>query len=371
MGCSGDDDTDPLATPTAGMTAGLSGTASDDDDSDTGEDRGEDRGEDNEDGTAEGGQDDDTDGPAPDTGADTGDSDGDDSGPMIPDGPWGACAEAVPAGSPTPPAAPPYSGGTCPAIAPGYVTNFVAGGNNREFAFVVPSNYDESKQYPLVIAWYHLSGDAQEFLDTIGAQALADTTQTIYAVPQATGNFDFVWPSTPLDNGQASVDLAMFDDMLACISEQYSVNPYCVGSVGVSAGGLWTSYLGQQRGQYLSSNVVISGGHPADIGWWGWSPSPHKFASLVLWGGPTDELIINFHAASTNLASEYAGDGHFVLRCEHTGGHGVPPPDVPGDPPPFDVLFEFFLAHPYWVDNGNSPYLTEGLPPEYPSYCAL
>ena len=364
-GCGGPDESDPFGMPMTGASAG-DDLGSDGDDADADDDEDEDEGEGDATGDDDSADDADADDAADDAGT------GDDSGGLdIPEAPFGLCAEAVPASAPTPPAPPAYTGGVCPALSPGYVTNFLSGGNQREFALVVPSNYDPQYSYPLAIGWYHLSGNAMDFLDTIGGQTLADATQTIYVVPQDSGNFEFVWPSTPLDNGQANIDLTFFDDLLACVSEQYSVNPYCVGSVGVSAGGLWTSFLGQKRGQYLSSNVVISGGHPPDIGWWGWSSSPHKFASLVIWGGPSDELIINFHQASTNLIGEYKGDNHFVVQCEHTGGHGVPPPDMAGNPPPFDALFEFFLAHPYWFENGNSPYITDGLPADFPTYCSM
>ena len=75
--------------------------------------------------------------------------------------------------------------------------------------------------------------------------------------------------------GPSGVDLSMFDDLLSCISEQYDVQLGCVGSLGVSAGGLWTTYLGNMRGEYLATNQTISGGHPPDIGWYPWDPPPH------------------------------------------------------------------------------------------------
>jgi predicted esterase len=311
------------------------------------------------------------DGPVGDAGDDGGSDGGsDETGTPDAGGPFGACAEPPPAGAPTPPSPPSYSGGECPTLTSGYVTGFQSGGRSREFAFAVPTDYDATKSYPLVFGWHPLGGDAMGFLDEFGLEVV-DATQTIYAIPQASGDFQFEWPSTPFDNGSADVDLRFFDDLLACISEQYNINHNCVGSAGVSAGGLWTSFLGQKRGEYLSANVVISGGHPHDTGWWGWSSSPHKFVSLVLWGGPSDELVISFHQASQNLVGEYRDDGHFVIECEHTGGHGSPPPENPGDPPPYDVLIDFFLSHPYWLGDGESPYHATGLPDEFPSYCSL
>ena len=333
---------------------------------------------DNGDGDDESGGDDDED----DGGSTSSDDDGESGGESgsgdtgdgidIPDAPFGLCAEAPPAGAPVPPPPPTYSGGPCPAISPGYVTDFLSAGRTREFAFVVPSNYDPAHSYPLVFAWYHLSGNAMEFIEQLGAQDLADITQAIFVVPQDTGDFEFVWPDTPLDVGQSGVDLGLFDDIYACVTEQYSVNTSCVASAGVSAGGLWTSYLGQQRGQYLASNVVLSGGLPTEFGaaWWNWTASPHTFSSLVLWGGPSDMLIINFHEAALNYINHLSGDGHFILQCEHTGGHGLPPPDMDGDPPPFEVLFEFVLNHPYWYHSGMSPYIGD-LPENLPSYCGI
>ncbi len=161
---------------------------------------------------------------------------------------------------------------------------------------VAPSDHDPSRTYPLVFAWYHISGNAMDFVDDIDVQALADERQMLIVVPQDSGMFEATWPMTPLDNAQAHVDLVFFDDLLSCISEQFSVNASCVASAGVSAGGLWTSFLGQRRGEWLSSNLVFSGGYPTEFGqfWWGWQKSPHTFASMVLWGGPSDQLAIDF-----------------------------------------------------------------------------
>lgn len=277
----------------------------------------------------------------------------------------GLCGEPVPGGSPVPPGPPGYSGGACPAFVPGYNVGFTSGGLAREFALIVPNAVDDTGTYPLVFAWYHISGNAMDFVNDIQAQALADASRAIIVIPQDTGMFETTWPDTPLDIGQSGVDLAMFDDLYACISQQYAINTNCVSSLGVSAGGLWTSYLGSVRGQHLASNLTISGGHPSEfVGpWWPWM-SPRPFASLVMWGGPTDILGIDFHAASLNLVEDYVGSGHFVLRCEHANGHGVPPV---GDGDALQTALHFVRNHPFWLD-GASP-LDMGFPAFYPSYC--
>ena len=237
---------------------------------------------------------------------------------------------------------------------------------------VVPSDHDPARSYPLVFAWYHITGNAMDFVEYIDTQTLADEKQMIFVIPQDSGMFKATWPVTPLDNNQAGVDLEFFDDLLACVHEQYAVNLNCVASAGVSAGGLWTAFLGQRRGRHLSANMVFSGGYPTEFGqhWWNWQESPHTFASVVLWGGPSDQLGINFHQASLNYISRLEGDGHYIVECQHDQGHGAPPPDAGETEPPVDAIFDFVLDHPYWYE-GDSPYEDDGPPDNLPSYCDL
>jgi hypothetical protein len=306
-----------------------------------------------------------TDGGVADSG-DDGSGDGGTTGAEVPFD-AGLCGEAPPMGAAAPPGPPAYSGGACPAFVPGYNTGFTAGGLVREFALIVPSDADDTATYPLVFAWYHIAGNAMDFVNEVDAQALADEARAIIVIPQDSGMFEAKWPSTPLDIGQSGVDLAMFDDLYACIAQQYAINTNCVSSIGVSAGGLWTTYLATVRGQHLASNLTISGGHPTEIvgPWWPFV-SPRPYAALVMWGGPTDMLGIDFNAASLNLVGELAGAGNFLLRCEHAGGHGVP---APGDGDPLKTALHFVRNHPFWLA-GESP-LDMGLPDFYPSYCTV
>jgi len=318
-----------------------------------------------DDDTGQGDTDDDATDPNVDDGSDGSDESGDGTtGELIPFEP-GLCADAPPMGSPVPPAPPAYSGGACPMLMPGYNTGFASGGLAREFALIVPSDVDDTGTYPLVFAWYHISGNAMDFVDQVSAQALADSSRSIIVIPQDSGMFEATWPDTPLDIAQSGVDLALFDDLHACVSQQFPINTNCVSSLGVSAGGLWTSYLATVRGQHFAANLTISGGHPSEfVGpWWPWM-SPRPYAALVLWGGPTDVLGVDFHTASLNLVGELSGSGHFVLRCEHMGGHGLP---AIGDGDPLRTALHFIRNHPFWL-NGASP-LDMGLPDFYPSYC--
>jgi hypothetical protein len=165
-------------------------------------------------------------------------------------------------------------------------------------------------------------------------------------------------------------EFGFFDDMLACVSAQFSVNKECVASAGVSAGALWTSQLAGGRGQYLSSIVSLSGGTGGLI-----KPFPNperRMPAIVLWGGPTDNCfgVMNFETASKDLEQNLASRGHFFLECVHNCGHAEPPIDAVDGLTSYASMWQFVLDHPYWIGAGESPYAS-GLPEIFPSWCAV
>ena len=99
---------------------------------------------------------------------------------------------------------------------------------------------------------------------------------------------------------------------------------------------------------------------------------PNKFPALVLWGGPTDFLGVDFQKASMAYRDALRKDGHFVLQCVHTAGHAMPPVDEPTDGgTKFAMLWQFMLDHPYGLPPGTSPYKSSGTPSVFPSWCSL
>ena len=101
----------------------------------------------------------------------------------------------------------------------------------------------------------------------------------------------------------------------------------------------------------------------------------HKLPALILWGGPTDNFVINFEGLSLELERSLQQDGHFVVECIHNCGHGVPPPD-PGTGTnaiegALNSIVQFALDHPYWLGPGESPWNATGLPPGTPSFCGI
>jgi pimeloyl-ACP methyl ester carboxylesterase len=163
--------------------------------------------------------------------------------------------------------------------------------------------------------------------------------------------------------------------MLACVAAALPVNKECVSSVGVSAGALWTAQLATLRSERLASTVSLSGGVGGVVR--GWSTTPHRLPSLVLWGGssdmyPSNVPIMNFDNASHALIGDLAKDNHYLLECTHNCGHAVPPFDAPAAGSGalvFDPVWRFVLDHPYWLPASKSPYSGKTLPAAYPAWC--
>jgi hypothetical protein len=198
-------------------------------------------------------------------------------------------------------------------------------------------------------------------------QKVVDERRFFAVLPEKKGDLLFSWPvEITVTDARREQDYGLFDDILSCVSEQYTVNASCVSSIGVSAGALFTSQLIGGRGDYLASAVVLSGGTGGVIK--PYAPPEHKLPVMVLWGGPGDFLILFFEQTSKDLEKGIVANGQFLLECVHNCGHAVPPFDMgTAVDPPLDFVF----AHPYWLAPGESPFTSEGLPASFPDWCAI
>jgi hypothetical protein len=295
------------------------------------------------------------------------------------------CGDPAPAGAPMPAPLPTYSGGTCPTLVAGRNT-IRSGGRDRQFLLVLPPAEALASPRPLMVMWHWLGARASSVLDRGRVQEAADRLHFIAAIPEKAtdlaitiplvGTFDPAWPYlTITPEARTEQEAVFFDDMLACIAEQYAVDRSCVSTFGVSAGALWSSQLLQRRANRLASALILSGGvgpatgvQQVEIkGWTGNGPA-HRPAVLVAWGGPTDQCGLNFQTASRNLEAGLTAGGHAIIECVHNCGHAEPPID---DPLGLQVLYNIALDHPYWLAAGETPYAVRGLPTGTPAWCAL
>ncbi|HVV83761.1 MAG TPA: hypothetical protein VHE35_11885 [Kofleriaceae bacterium] len=293
------------------------------------------------------------------------------------------CGDPAPPGAPMPAPLPSYSGGTCPTLVPGRNT-IRSSGREREFLLVVPPPEALTQPRPLMFMWHWLNASANSVLTRGDVQNAADRLHFFAAIPESSpdlavtipfvGSFDPQWPYlTITSDARTEQEAVFFDDMLACISQQYAIDASCVSTFGVSAGALWSAQLVQRRSTRLASALILSGGVGPATGIQqlevkGWSPTVHKLPVLVAWGGMTDQCGANFQNASHNLEMGLEAGGHAIIECVHNCGHAEPPID---DPMGLQVLYQVALDHPFWLDPGETPYAVRGLPMGMPAWCAL
>jgi hypothetical protein len=283
-----------------------------------------------------------------------------------------------------------YSGGACPVITGGptaatsVVRDFYSAGDMRNFRFLVPASYDGSGEWPLVFAWHWLNASSRSFVEEGELETAAEEMRMLIVLPDVleddSGNkaYFFDWPFDPTcSNFAREKELTFFDDLLTCISLQYSVDRCRVHAVGVSAGALWVTYLSTtDRVMVVASLESLSGGLaeiPLSLWTMQYVPQPNKFPAVVLWGGVLDIFPpINFNQASIRYRDALIADNHFVLTCTHGSGHAVPPIDPPPDGGTrFRSLWDFFMDHPYGLPPRWSSYQATGLPADFPDWCTI
>jgi predicted esterase len=245
----------------------------------------------------------------------------------------------------------------CPALVEGVNTAFPSGGRSRSFQVVLPTGYDAAQDWPLVLVYHGFGGNSADMLDGAELRPYADARGVILVVPDGedlggTPGWDTF--SDPLTN----VDLALFDDLVTCASESYSVDPDRIHVTGMSNGGLMTGYLIATRADVIASAAPMSGGVGTDV-----LPSDHDVPSLVIWGGEIDTAFEqDFNQLSLDMIDLFLADGQFVIGCDHGLGHEL-------DPSFWPWVFDFLLAHPYTL--ASKPYEAGLLPESFPDYCAI
>jgi predicted esterase len=281
-----------------------------------------------------------------------------------------SCSDTPPPGATLAPDPKKYTGGTCPALVSGH-NPFPSGSATRDFRLVLPADIKPEERFPVLFLWHWLGGSADDFYEKGQIQLAADTQRFIAVIPESKGDL-FKWPFE-VSQTQARMDeeFTFFDDMLACVSEQFNVNKECVASSGVSAGALFTGQLAGFRGEYLSSIVVLSGGTGGSLIKPFANPE-HRMPAIVLWGGPTDNCygVMNFEQTSKDLEKNLEARDHFFVECIHNCGHAEPPLDPQPGLSSYAPMWQFVLDHPYWLEPGQTPY-ANGLPKEMPAWCGI
>ena len=294
------------------------------------------------------------------------------------------CGTEPPSGATLAPELPTYAGpGSCPTLetGPGTINVMETDHGPREFFLVVPSDHQAGEQLPVIVMYHWLGGDAVDFYERAEAQYAADYYRFIAIIPEGRESGDgvpFRWPFTVGDDDALmDEEFAFHDDMLACVHEQFGIDKECVSAMGVSAGAMFSAMLASRHGDHLASFISLSGGTGGSL-IKPWVPAAHIMPALVLWGDRDDFCIaIDFDQISMEMEGDLEADNHFVRECIHNCTHATPPFEhEDSNLPTYAPAWEFFLDHPYWLEDGESPYTdyvtaTGELPPAWPEWCAI
>ena len=153
-------------------------------------------------------------------------------------------------------------------------------------------------------------------------------------------------------------DLVFFDDLLKCVSEQYTIDPDRVYVTGMSGGGLMTTFLGLHRAEVVAAAAPMSGGYLQ-----AWQSLIAPAAPwMVTWGGADDFAVdVDFNDAANDLIGNLEADGAFVVACDHGGGH-VWPREMTA------AAWAFLSS--FTRGDAQNPLATGDLPDAFPDYCA-
>ena len=249
---------------------------------------------------------------------------------------------ALQAGPAPPPA---FSQGACPELRPGWNRSFGASG--RDFLLEVPGS---GGPYAVIFVWHGANGAAAPFDELLRSPAERDGY--LLVVPDGQGRFPVEWDL------HGDLDLGFFDDVLACLVQQFPVDRRRVHAAGYSAGGVMAARLAERRAGQLASLVSWSGGirddrHRLVVG-----PLPRALPGLLYHGGADDRPAWVGQPGTLELAEALLAAGQRPVVCDHEQGHTIPDTDRT-----FLDMGAFFIAHPW----GGSDPAEAGV--SLPAYC--
>jgi len=247
---------------------------------------------------------------------------------------------------------PDYSHGTCPALSEGTIDAFATGDTTYRLKVELPP---DPVGAPVLFAWHWLGGRASDIIRYMDLDELADDEGVIVIAPDSDGSA-YEWHF--LDDPEGNPDLLLFEDLLSCAWQQFDVDLDRVYALGMSAGGLQTTYLSMHEAQWLAATAPFSGGTLE-----GFYATPDRpLPVLITWGGPSDTYgTLSFEEMSQHFETNLLGDGSFVVECVHDGGHTIPDGAT-------QYAWQFLADHPFGVD--PEPY-DAGLPEVFPSWCRI
>ncbi|HOW51193.1 MAG TPA: PHB depolymerase family esterase [bacterium] len=260
----------------------------------------------------------------------------------------------------------------------------------RTFLLNLPTTVDSKKGWPVIFNFHGYGDTAANFEGLLSGFVDNAEMPFILVTPEDT---DIALPSGVdwdiLNLGNGSIEVELFDAILACIEEKWGVDEEHIHLAGFSAGSITADSIGVMRGDQIASIFTYSGAYfsdakaKADLGamasgfiTWPEMTVTNKYVQAMMHGaegdtactGPTDcdkwggsGFYINFNHMARFDANYLTEMGHTVIICEHALGHTNAGLNS-------QQMLQFFRDHPRGTT--VSPYATNW-PADYPAYCTL
>ena len=245
----------------------------------------------------------------------------------------------------------PEPDGACPD----FMTNSArVGGPTVNFVAGAPTDVPG----PLLVVWHGTGGSGRSMLRAI-PQSIHDSIIAqggLMIAPSDDGSEregaspNGVWYETE--------DLELADHLVACAVAEHNIDPARIHVTGCSAGGLMAGAMAADRSNYVASALLESGGL---LGSRALQNPNYAPAVISNHGGEGDVVIIPFEFTSSTMLDLVVENGGFGVECNHGIGHCRSPAAL------LERGWDFLEAHPY----GTARPYTEGLPDDFPDYCAI
>jgi poly(3-hydroxybutyrate) depolymerase len=164
-----------------------------------------------------------------------------------------------------------------------------------------------------------------------------------------------------MDARGSDADLRFFDDVMACLVQQYPVDRRRVHTTGYSTGAVFSAYLAGHRSTVIGSFSSYSGGDGSPSGERIVPLPRHPLPGLLYHGGDADVEWAG-KAATLSLAARMASNGQFTVVCDHGRGHVVGSSTR--------EMWGFLLAHPY-SPGRTAAWATAGIAGKLPASCVV
>ncbi len=138
----------------------------------------------------------------------------------------------------------------------------------RRFYVSVPSNYDPTRRYPLVVGLHGRDYDGIRMRDYLALEAQSPNDWALFVYPDAlrrewSPTFTAIgWQNGPVASMTSSYggtdDLAFIDDMLAWMRAQYCLDDTRVFATGQSWGGDFSNVVGCFRGDVFRAVAPVA-----------------------------------------------------------------------------------------------------------------